>query len=275
MSSSNAASLTSPRYDNSYLRGKKLKSILAILGIAIIAALASSYSNFDVVYAISSIPLAFSWLFTNFMPSADSLSELPEILTQTWSTILSAVASTTLASLFAIIVGVLGSNVVGISSITCRMLLRVLASIFRNIPIVAWALILLLSFKQGEFTGFLALFLSTFGQLARLFLDTFDEISVGPVEALRATGASYWHIVCQAAIPLAITQLMSWILYMVETNIRSATLVGMLTGSGIGFIFDVYYKNFRYDSAGLVVLVTIIAVVIIELISNRVRRSML
>ncbi len=270
-----SAQSVQPKYDNSYLRKKNLTIIAAIAIIVLMGWFASNYSDYDSIYAISSIPFALSWLFTNFMPTADSLQELPEILYQTYSTILAAVASTTLASVLAIVVGVLGSNVVGVSSVVVRMALRVIASVFRNIPIVAWALILLLSFKQGEFTGFLALFLSTFGQLARLFLDTFDEISVGPVEALKTTGASYWHIVFQAAIPLAITQLMSWILYMVETNIRSATLVGMLTGSGIGFIFDLYYKNFRYDTAGLVVLVTIITVIVIELVSNKVRRSML
>lgn len=68
---------------------------------------------------------------------------------------------------------------------------------------------------------------------------------------------------------------MSWVLYMVETNIRSATLIGILTGTGIGFAFDLYYKSFRYDDAGLVILVTVIVVIVIEAISNRARRSMI
>ena len=48
---------------------------------------------------------------------------------------------------------------------------------------------------------------------------------------------------------------------MIETNIRDATLIGLLTGTGIGFVFDVYYKSFRYDVAGLVILAIILAVV--------------
>ena len=76
-------------------------------------------------------------------------------------------------------------------------------------------------------------------------------------------------------IPLTITSVMSWVLYMIETNIRDATLVGLLTGTGIGFVFDVYYKSFRYDAAGLVLLAIIAVVIACEATSNFVRRRIL
>ena len=94
-------------------------------------------------------------------------------------------------------------------------------------------------------------------------------------EALRATGAGYFPIVAQAVVPMSITSVISWVLYMIETNIRDATLIGLLTGTGIGFVFDVYYKSFRYDVAGLVILAIILAVVACELTSNFVRRRIL
>ena len=74
---------------------------------------------------------------------------------------------------------------------------------------------------------------------------------------------------------MSITSVVSWVLYMIETNIRDATLIGLLTGTGIGFVFDVYYKSFRYDVAGLVILAIILAVVACELASNFVRRRIL
>ncbi len=66
--------------------------------------------------------------------------------------------------------------------------------------------------------------------------------------------------------------LMSWILYMIENNVRDATLVGLLTGTGIGFIFNLYFKSLRYGAAGLVVLSVILLVVTVELISNLIGR---
>lgn len=261
--------------DHSYFRKKNLMTI-AIIALFIVAYVVSAaISDFNTMYAFTSIPAAVSWTLTNFMPTAAVLSELPLILEETFSTVLASVAATVISAILGLFLAVLGSESIGVSFRPVRMVIRIIASFYRNVPIVAWALLLLLSFKQGEFTGFLALFLTTFGMLTRFFLDTFDEVALGPVEALKATGASYWQIVFQGALPMAVGQLMSWTLYMVETNIRSATLVGMLTGSGIGFVFDLFYKRFNYEAAGLVVLVTIVAVIAIELLSNRVRRSMI
>jgi phosphonate transport system permease protein len=70
-------------------------------------------------------------------------------------------------------------------------------------------------------------------------------------------------------------QVVSWLLFMVETNIRDATLVGLLTGTGIGFAFDVYYKSFDYHTASLVVIIIVITVLIVETVSNSIRRVIL
>ena len=74
---------------------------------------------------------------------------------------------------------------------------------------------------------------------------------------------------------MSITSVISWVLYMIETNIRDATLIGILTGTGIGFVFDLYYKSFRYDIAVLVIAMIVIAVIACEAISNYVRRQII
>lgn len=235
----------------------------------------SAYCDFDLLFSIASIPTALSWMFVNFTPTARALGYLPYILEQTISTVLDSVAATVISAVIGIVLAVMGSSKTGIECTPVRGVIRVIASIFRNVPMIAWALLLLLSFKQNEFTGFLALLLTTVGQLTRFFLDTLDEIPGGPIEALQACGASWWQVTFQAGIPLAEAELMSWMLYMAETNVRSATLIGILTGTGIGFVFNLYYTSFRYDCAGLVVLVTIVVVLAIEAVSNKARRSMI
>ena len=67
-------------------------------------------------------------------------------------------------------------------------------------------------------------------------------------------------------------EIISWILYMIETNIRSSTLIGILTATGIGYLFDLYYKRLDYSSASLVVISIVALVVVIELISNQIRK---
>ena len=264
-----------PAFDNSWFVKKNIRAVAMVVAVLLVFYVSSIICNFDLLYAITSIPAAFEWLFMNFHPIASSFEEFPSIMYETTSTALDSVAATVLSAILGIAFAVLGSSTVGVEFAPVRGIIRAIASIFRNIPMIAWALLLLLSFKQNEFTGFLALFLTTIGQLLRFFLDTFDEIPTGPIEALRSCGASYWQVVFQGALPLAVADLMSWMLYMVETNIRSATLIGLLTGTGIGFSFQIYYNSMKYDCAGLVVLVTIVFVLVIEFVSNHARRSML
>ena len=213
-------------------------------------------------------------MITNFIPEANSFSKLPNILNKLIETILLSVAATTVAAGFALFFGVMGSKVTKVNGIISTVS-RFIASVSRNVPDAVWAMIFLLSFGQNVLTGYFALFFVSFGVLTRAFIETIDESSINSIEALEASGASYPQIVFQAVIPSSMTQMISWILYMVETNIRSSTLIGILTGTGIGFVFDLYYKSMNYGVASLVVISIVIAVFIIEFISNYVRRVIL
>ena len=142
-------------------------------------------------------------------------------------------------------------------------------------PIVAWSLILVFSFKQSQFTGFLALFLITFGYLTRAFSETIDDVTGDVIEALKSVGASYFQIIFCGVIPSISSQLLSWLLFFIETGVRESTLVGILTGTGIGFTFSLYYKSFRYDAAGLVILVVTVIVVGVEMLSNKLRNELM
>ena len=62
---------------------------------------------------------------------------------------------------------------------------------------------------------------------------------------------------------------------MIETNIRSSTLIGILTSTGIGYLFDMYYKRLDFSSASLVVLLIIVTVILIEVASNQIRKVIL
>ncbi len=95
------------------------------------------------------------------------------------------------------------------------------------------------------------------------------------MEALHASGATWLQMIFQAVLPSTLPQVLSWMLYMVETNIRDATIVGILTGTGIGFTFDLYYNALNYRAAGLVVVSILLVVLLIENTSNLIRRVIL
>jgi phosphonate transport system permease protein len=247
---------------------------VVLIVIILITIGASTLTSYDPVLGLTSVPNAIAWACANFYPNVKSLSKLPTIMDKLKETILLSIAATTTASIVALLFSLLGSKTTKINNVV-GSITRLIASIFRNIPDTVWAMVLLFSFGQNALTGYFALFFTTFGILTRAFIETIDEASSDSVEALKATGATYLQIVAQGIVPSSTPQLISWILFMIETNIRSSTLIGLLTGTGIGYTFSMYYKSMNYNAASLVVIFIVLSVIIIELISNYVRRVIL
>lgn len=246
-------------------------NIIFFLGLALITIGSISITQYDVVKGFTSIIKAITWGASNFYPDAKAMLKLPAMLVKLRETILMAIAATTVASVFALLLSLAGSRTTRLNSIF-SVISRGIASLFRNIPLVAWAMVLMLAFSQSALTGYLALFCGSLGFLTRAFIETIDEVSNNSVEALSATGAGYIHIIFQAVLPSSMPQIISWLLYMIDTNIRDATLVGMLTGTGIGFYFELYYKGLNYHAASLVVILIVITIIAIEMGSNSIRR---
>jgi phosphonate transport system permease protein len=253
---------------------RRLQFLLVYLVIAGVAVIATIATDFDFIQSIACIPKAIHWMISNIIPDQSALKRLPDILKKLLDTVLVSVMATVCAAFLSFFFAIMGSTTTRLNPVFA-VLARGIASVNRNIPVPAWAMIFLISFGQSNLTGFLALFFETFGFLTRAFMETIDETSKSSVEAMRATGATYGHTIFQAVIPSTLPQIMSWILFMIETNIRSATLVGILTGTGIGFSFDLYYKSLNYKAAFLVVISVVIVVLLLEAISNSIRRRIL
>ncbi len=244
-------------------------ALLAVLAVGSVI-----ITQYDVQKGFTSFAKALIWGAANFYPNAGSLIKLPDILGKLWETVLMSITASTVAAVFALLLALAGSRTTRIHWLF-GVIARGIASFFRNVPLVAWAMVLMLAFSQSSLTGFLALFLGSLGFLTRVFMETIDEAGDSAVDALKSTGAEYFPIVFQAVLPASMPQLVSWLLFMIDTNIRDATLVGLLTGTGVGFAFDVYYKAFNYRVASLVVVVIVITILITEAISNNVRRVIL
>lgn len=257
-----------------YFKKKRQQTWLLFSGLIIVFIVATVISGFNLTGSLLILPQGLVWLGQNFLPNANTLTYLPLILSKLVETVLMSIAATSTAAILALIFSIIGSRELGLTFFL-KVFVRLVASFFRNMPLVVWAMILLLSFKQSEFTGYLALSFTTFGYLTRAFVETIDEQSGAIVESLKASGANYLQIVCQGVIPMASSQLISWVLFLIENNIRDATLIGILTGTGIGFLFDLYYKRFAYDVVGLIILILISVVMALELLTTTIRRNII
>ena len=253
---------------------RKITYTLAFLIVLGIYFFSSALTEFHFTQGLASFPQAFLWIAENLIPDELAVRRFPKILNKLIETALLSVAVTVLAAVFAFFFSLFGSKVTGFHRLLNRAV-RIIAAFFRNVPDVVWAMLLMFSFGQNILTGFFALFFTTFGMLTRAFIETIDEASASCIEALHASGANFIQTVFQGIIPSVIPGIVTWVLYMIETNIRSSTLIGILTATGIGYLFDMYYKRLDFSSASLVVLLIIAMTILIEMISNQVRKVIL
>ena len=253
---------------------RKITYTLVFLVLIAVFAGASLVSEFNLLDGVASFPAAMQWIISNLIPDAEAIERIPKILSELMETALVSVAVTVVAVVLAFFFSLLGSNITRVNPVVKRVV-RIVAAFFRNVPDVVWAMLLMFSFGQNILTGFFALFFTTFGLLTRAFIETIDEVSSGCVEALDATGANFLQKVFQGILPSSMPGVITWVLYMIETNIRSSTLIGILTATGIGYLFDLYYKRLDFASASLVVLSIVVLVLVIETVSNKVRKVIL
>ena len=253
---------------------RKRTFTLAFLGIAALFMGSVLVTDYSVIGGFEAIPKAIVWMAKNLIPDEKAWARLPNILTKLAETALVAVAVTVCASICSFFFSLLGTKTTNANPVVARIA-RIIAAFFRNVPDVVWAILLLFSFGQNVLAGFFALFFYTFGLLTRTFIETIDEVSSSCVEAMHATGATGLQTVFQGIVPSTMPSIVSWVLYMIETNIRASTLIGILTATGIGNLFDMYYKRMDYGSASLVVILIVVTVIAIELLSNQVRKVIL
>lgn len=258
---------------NVFERRKKVYAV-ALISVVVLYAGASLITGYQPVDGVLSIPRALGWMAHNLIPNQKAFTRLPNILNKLMETALLSVAATVIAAVFAFFFSLLGSNTTKPNP-ALAWGIRMFAAFFRNVPDVVWAMLLMFSFGQNVLTGFFALFFTTFGMLTRTFIETIDEVSADCIEALKASGASYMQTVFQGVVPSSISEIVTWILFMIETNIRSSTLIGILTATGIGYLFDLYYKRLDYASASLVVLSIVLLVLLLEGVTTKIRKVIL
>ena len=141
----------------------------------------------------------------------------------------------------------------------------------RAINEMVFAMLFVVAVGLGPFAGVLALWIHTSGILAKLFSEAVEAIDPQPVEGIRSTGASALHEIMYGVIPQVIPLWISFTLYRFESNIRSASVVGMVGAGGIGVVLWEIIRGLQYAETCAVMLIIIATVSAIDLVLARIR----
>ena len=144
----------------------------------------------------------------------------------------------------------------------------------RAINEMVFAMLFVVAVGLGPFAGVLALWVHTTGVLAKLFSEAVEAIDPQPVEGIRSTGASALHEIVYGVIPQVMPLWISYALYRFESNVRSASVVGMVGAGGIGVVLWEIIRGFQYAETGAVMLIIIVTVSAIDLLSARIRKML-
>jgi phosphonate transport system permease protein len=143
--------------------------------------------------------------------------------------------------------------------------------LFRSVPDIVYALILVWTFGVGPLAGILAIALHTVGALGKLFAEVVENADMRPWEAVRATGGTWAHGVRFAILPQVLPNFLSYVLLRFEINVRGATVIGFVGAGGIGQeLYSVISFNY-YQEIGAIIVLIILAVSLIDLTSEKLR----
>jgi len=178
-----------------------------------------------------------------------------------WGTLLAVVAAVPAGLLCA-------SNV---APAWIRQPVRRLMDACRAINEMVFAMLFIVAVGLGPFAGVLALAVHTTGTLAKLFSEAVEAIDPRPVEGIRATGAHKLVEVLYGVVPQVLPLWLSFTLYRFESNVRSASVVGMVGAGGIGVVLFEVIRSFEYSQTCAVLIILVVTVSLIDLASGWVR----
>ncbi len=251
---------------------EKRAAMAAFFIVAVLFLIATLQTKFQPFEFLVNMENFWLFIFEDLLPP--QIADMSTIAEGVLQTVCMAIAASLLSTVVSLALAFLGSNTTAPFR-TLKKIIRFIASIQRNIPSMIWTFLLIMAFGIGTVVGALALFITTCGFLIRSFIETIDEVGSESLEGLKSVGAGRLSVITQVIIPASLPGFISWLLYSLEVNIRSSTLVGAVGGGGIGLIMMGYIKQFRYHSAMGVILLIAAIVILVDILTNYLRKKVL
>ncbi|MGM4893771.1 phosphonate ABC transporter, permease protein PhnE [Tardiphaga sp. 839_C3_N1_4] len=197
-------------------------------------------------------------------------SSLPAYLHAMGETLSIALLGTTLAAVFALPVSLLAARNV-IPSAWLRFPVRRFLDSIRGVDTLIWALVWINVVGLGPFAGVLAIAISDFGAFGKLFSEAIEAADKKQVEGIRASGGSALHEIRFGLMPQVLPVIAGQVLYFIESNTRSATIIGIVGAGGIGLQLAEQIRVLEWQKVSFLILMILVAVAAIDWISSRLR----
>ncbi len=285
MNATDSPGPSSPSFEEEWHRVQRAKIRLQLLLAGLLAALAL-LSIIATDFSFSALPqTAVDALryFSLMLPDRSDEGLLHMSAEWLWNRkqwawlLLDTVAIAFLATLWAFagaaFVSVLGSHNLSVH-LAEKVIARRFLELARTVPELVFALVFVVAFGLGPLAGILAVGLHSLGAMGKLFIAVNENIDMGPVASLAATGANRAQQVRYAVFPQVLPSFLSYGMLRFEVNVRSASVIGLVGVGGIGQELYFAIRQFLFQDVGAILLMLLATVLAIDMVGNSLRKML-
>lgn len=243
---------------------RRISSAVYALLTAIVLVASFVGAGVSPVEFLSALPRVFASIGLFWPPETGGILGL--LFVQLLITIKIALAATLIGVVLSLPIGALAARNVA-PSLQVANAFRLVILFIRGIPELILAIIFVVITGLGEVAGAVALGIGGVGLLGKLVADSLEEVDPGPERALAATGASRSQIFFAATFPAGIRALVAHVLYLLDTNIRAATLLGIVGAGGIGFYLLNASRVLEFGVVTTIIIMVFATVMLVELLA--------
>ncbi len=200
-------------------------------------------------------------------------TSLPRMLEAAAVTVMLAALATPIGALLSLFFAIAGAR--NVSKPWFRLPARVALGLERSLPDVVVLFVLVAAFGIGVFPAVAALAVGSLGMLGKLWADNIEEVDEKPLESIRAHGGSLWQSIRFGILPQIMPAIVANTVFRFEVNVRAATVLGGLSGVGIGYELSRAFSLLEYGRMGMAIVVIIVIVHFCERLSGSVRRGIM
>jgi phosphonate transport system permease protein len=211
--------------------------------------------------------------FLTLMVPPDPLGHTMLFLDALAETLAISLLGTLIAAVLAFPMGLIAArNVVGNAMI--HILARRVLDVIRSVDVLVWALVWIGVVGLGPFAGVLAIACSDFGALGKLFSETIETTGEKARDGVRSVGGGKLHEIRFGLLPQVLPVIAGQVLYFFESNVRSATIIGIVGAGGIGLHLYEAIRTLEWREVSFLVLMVLVAVAAMDWVSSRLRAAM-
>lgn len=248
-----------------------LYAVLSIL--VVVTAFALATMNYGKVPFFAAMAAAVEDFFMMVLqPGLGGHFTLPEVMEGLFVSLALALLTTFIGAVIAFVLGLLAAS--NLSSKAVSNVIKVFMSVARAVPTILWVLVFSVAIGLGPEAAVTGLLFHSVAYLVKAYSESFEEVDAGVLEALRASGASWWQVVFRGVVPEKVNEMLSWTFIRFEINFVNAVAVGAVAGAGgIGyqlFLAGSFYYNIH--EVGLIVYLCLAVAVVLEVVATKLRK---